>query len=157
MSHHVIEFDQECKSCGATGLYVGCAEHDGLAVVCSTCKGTGKHHVKIEFDDFEGRKKKNVKWVLEGNPGIVVGLKGKDSSYRFEDFGGQSYTDWLADRSFPAASEMRQFTCPAWWYQSADYDKKPKWSECDGWGCFSDCWHFRNKEKCWQRFDKEAS
>ena len=49
---HVIEFDEKCKSCKGTGLYVGLAERDGAAVVCHTCKGTGKHHVRIEYDDF---------------------------------------------------------------------------------------------------------
>lgn len=51
--------------------------------------------------------------------------------------------------------KMRKFTCPAWWYQSVDYEKKPDWEECIGMGSFSNCKHFKNKDFCWERFDKE--
>ena len=51
----VIEFDEKCKSCKGTGIYVGMAERDGAGIVCHTCKGTGCHHVKFEYEDFEGK------------------------------------------------------------------------------------------------------
>jgi hypothetical protein len=51
---------------------------------------------------------------------------------------------------------MRKYTCPAWWYQSADYKKKPNWKECLACGSFSSCKHFSIKQNCWDRFDKES-
>lgn len=42
MSEHIIKIECECNACKGTGLYVGMAERDGAAVVCYTCKGTGK-------------------------------------------------------------------------------------------------------------------
>ena len=154
MAHHVIHFDHQCKSCNATGLYVGLAECDGSAVVCHTCRGTGEQHVTIEYDDFEGRAvRSGVTRVFQVNPGIVIGT-GKDNRYSLSDFGGMSYHEWLQSKPFPKGSENRAFTCPAWWYQAADYKKKPNWDEC-GWGAFSACPHFKNKDKCWHRWDQE--
>ena len=151
---HVVEFDEKCKSCGGTGLYVGIGERNGAAVVCHTCNGTGKHHFKYEYEDVEGRKKNDeVERVYEANVGIGIG---KGNNYSLEDFGGMPYKDWLKGKSFPPKSEMRRFVCPTWWYQSVDYDKKPHWKECH-WGGFSECPHFHNKNKCWERWDKEFS
>lgn len=155
MSHHKIEYDCQCKACKGTGLYVGLAEHDGFAVVCHRCDGTGKRHEIIEYDDFDGKeKRKGVIKVLETNPGIVAGVN-PEQGFTLENFGGMPYEDWLKGKPFPARSEMRQFTCPAWWYQSADYEKKPDWDWCRACGSFSGCKHFATKEKCWERFDKE--
>lgn len=153
MAHHTIEFDEACKSCKATGIYVGLAERDGSGVVCSTCRGTGKHHVVIEYDDFEGRHRHPaVRHVVEVNPGICIGRAG--GKYRLSDFGGMPYEEWLMGRPFPTGSENRAFTCPAWWYQTADYRLKPNWNEC-GQGAFSACPSFPSKAQCWTRFDAE--
>lgn len=147
-----IEFDEECPDCSGTGLYSGMGERDGGAVVCSTCDGSGKHHFIHEYESFEVRKTKpGIEWVIEVNPGIGVG---KGNGYKLSDFGGQSYTDWVSGKPFPKGSEMRRFVCPAWWYQSANYKLKPNWKEC-GWGSFSECDNFKNKSKCWDRWDKE--
>jgi len=162
MSHHIIEYDCQCDECKGTGLYVGFAEKNGFAVVCHSCKGTGKTHKKIEYDDFDGRKdREGIKRVLQTNPGIGIGLgqmNQKDSTFPsftgIESFGGLNYEDWKAGKKFVKGTEMREFTCPAWWYQGADYDKKPSWKEC-GYGCFSGCENFKHKDKCWERFDKE--
>ncbi len=152
----VVEFDYACQSCKATGLYVGMAERDGAAVVCHTCKGTGKAHFKFEYDEFQGRKRNPaVEQVYQINPGIFIG-KGKKGEYQLPDFGGMPYGEWLKDKPFTAGMENRAFTCPAWWYQSADYKKKPKWEECGNWGgSFSDCESFKTKELCWKRWDAE--
>ena len=157
MSHHKIEYDEACKSCKATGLYVGMAERDGAAVVCHTCKGTGKHHVVIEYDDFEGRViRDDVARVYQVNPGIVIGTRQKYApDLNLADFGGMPYEEWQAGKEFPEKSENRAYTCPAWWYQSADYDKKPEWKECLGCVAFSSCRNFPNKARCWERFDAE--
>lgn len=146
-----IEFDEVCVSCGGTGLYKGMGERDGYAVVCSTCKGTGCHHFAHEYEEFTERKPRtDIHTVLQCNPGI--GVCGSDKR-----FGGMPYTDWAAGKPFEIGMEMREFTCPAWWYQSADYDKMPDWDECIKWGSFSNCEHFKNKKRCWERFDKEAA
>ena len=149
---HVIGFDEKCKSCKGTGLYVGMGERDCTAVVCHTCKGSGKHHFKYEYEDFDTRiKRDKVEKVYEVNAGIGIG---KGNNYSLEDFGGMPYKDWLEGKPFPPKSEMRRFVCPAWWYQSTDYDKKPNWKEC-GYGSFSECPSFHAKDKCWERWDKE--
>jgi hypothetical protein len=152
---HIVEFDQKCKSCNGSGLYVGLAERDGAAVICHTCKGEGFHHTKIIYEDFVGLKQhKDIVRVFEVNPGICLGI-GKNGKFNLSDFGGMPYQDWLNGKQFERGMENRKFTCPAWWYQSANYKLKPNWDECLGCGCFSECEHFGNKAKCWERFDKE--
>lgn len=154
MAHNIIEYDCICTSCEGTGLYKGFGERDGFAVVCYRCKGTGKRHEKIEYDDpLKKRKTRtDIIRVLQANPGIGVGIS-KERGLTLESFGGMPYIDWQKGLSFPLKSEMRNYTCPAWWYQSADYDKKPDWDECMLGGMFSHCDHFGNKHLCWAKFD----
>ena len=153
MAEHIIEFDQECESCGGTGLYVGFGESDGAAIVCHTCRGSGHHLRRIVYKDFRFRTRKpGVERVFLVNPGIGIGVGG---GYVFEDFGGMSYQNWLAGLPFPRGSEMRRFTCPAWWYQTADYDLKPNWNECNTMNSFSACSHFPDRATCWARWDVE--
>ncbi len=154
---NIIEFDCECESCHGTGIFSGMGEGPGFGVVCHTCEGSGKAHRKIEYRDFEGRKALNdLHRVLETNPGIGLGLD-KERGLTLESFGGMGYHEWLEGQPFPPKSEMRQFTCPAWWYQSANYSRKPDWDSCRPRGIFSSCDHFPHKEECWERFDKENS
>lgn len=153
-----IEFDEKCKSCGGTGLYSGMGESPECAVVCSKCKGTGCFHFVYEYEYFKGRiPSPKIKHVYETNPGIKVGDGG---GYKFKDFGGMPYKDWNEGKPFVPGMENRQFTCPAWWYQSTNYDLKPDWNDehrsCKGWGgSFSQCAYFEQKEGCWERWDKE--
>ena len=158
MSHHTIEFDQECKACTGSGLYKGMGERDGFAVVCHTCKGKGHHETVIEYDDFISLKRlggvSGIKRIVQVNPGICLGT-GNDG-LTHESFGGMSYDDWLSGKPFVDGMENRDFTCPAWWYQSADSDRKPSWDECGFGGSFSGCKHFGTKGKCWERFDTES-
>lgn len=159
MSDHKMTVDAACESCKATGLYVGIAERNGSAVVCGHCNGRGKQTLTFQWDDFKGRKRrKDVKRVVQCNPGIGIGEGTKDDgiTLKLEDFGGMTYDDWVAGKKFPPGSEMRAFTCPAWWYQTADYKRKPDWDECIGIGSFSQCKHFKAKSKCWERFDREG-
>jgi hypothetical protein len=153
----VIEFDEQCKDCNGTGLYKGMAERDGAAVVCCTCKGTGCHHFKHTYDEFTGRKSlPGIERVYETNPGICIG---KFNGHTLEQFGGMPYEDWDAGKPFPAGSENREFTCPAWWCQRADYSHKPNWNGCNvslG-ASFSHCPHFCTKEQCWERWDREIA
>jgi len=156
MIKHKIEIDEVCKSCEGTGLYVGLGERDGVGVVCYKCKGTGCYHFVYEYEDFKKRlPRKDIKWVIEYNPGICVGLG--NNRYQFEDFGGMSFVDWKGGKPFQVGMEMRKFVCPAWWYQGVDYSKKPEWDWCNSsWGSsFSDCRYFKAKDKCWEKWDKK--
>jgi hypothetical protein len=151
---HTFSVKAKCGSCGGTGLYVGLGERDGSAVVCHTCKGTGCQTLTLTWDDFTGRvDRPEVRRVVQANPGICVGT---GNGHALADFGGMPADAWRRGEPFPAGSEMRRFTCPAWWYQSADYKKKPDWKEC-GYGAFSACDHFKNKAACWERFDREQA
>ena len=152
---HKIEFDEKCKSCKGTGLYSGMGESPECAIVCSTCKGTGCHHFEYEYEDFiERQNDYKIKWVYEVNPGIKVG---NGNGFDFKDFGGMSYDEWLKGNKFKRGMENRQYTCPAWWYQSADYKQKPNWEECIGIGSFSSCKNYVNKQACWEKFDRIAN
>lgn len=157
--HHRIEYSCKCHTCEGTGLYVGLSERDGFSVVCYKCKGKGQLNVVTEWDDFTGRVvKSDVVTVLEINPGVVVGLKGKgDWKLTHQSFGGMSYEDWYKGQSFPECSENRSFTCPAWWYQNVKYKKKLGWRECCGVISFSSCDNFETKAACWARFDTEQA
>jgi hypothetical protein len=150
-----IEIDEKCKSCNGTGLYVGMAERDGAAIVCSTCKGTGCHKFKHEYEDFICKDERGgVRRVYQTNPGICIG---EANGYLLEDFGGMSVKEWLVGFPFERGMENRRFTCPCWWYQSADYKLKPNWKECgESLGrSFSHCPKFVAKAGCWTRFDRE--
>lgn len=158
-----IRIEHECESCDGTGLYRGFAECEKVAVVCSRCKGEGKAVFEQTFKTFLGKKKrKGVDRVFQCNPGVGIGVvqanhKTGEAAVKLEDFGGISYKDWAASKGFPQGSEMRRFVCPAWWYQSADSTKMPEWKECEWGQIFSDCKHFKDKSKCWERFDKEQA
>jgi len=150
----VIEFDKICQSCDGTGIYVGLAERDGAGVVCYSCKGSGCVSVHIEYEPFLKRSPRDdVKHVYEVNPGICIGT-GK-GQYKLSDFGGIPLMDWASGKQFGLQTENRLFTCPAWWYQSADYKKKPNWDTCLGIGAFSGCDNYHKKSECWKRFDNE--
>ena len=149
-----IEFQKECESCHGTGLYRGIGERDGAAVVCHTCKGTGCCQISLEYTPFMARKNTNgVKRVFQVNVGVGIG---EGNGHTLEGFGGISYKDWKNEQVFPRGSEMRKYTCPAWWYQGADYNRKPDWDECNCLGStFSKCSRFNTKDVCWERFDQE--
>lgn len=148
----ITKIERECQSCGATGLYTGMGERNGIAVECHTCKGSGKEVVEVRWKPFTMRKdKRGIKQVLQTNPGICAAPGVVP--------GGIPYEEWKAGKGFPKrGAEMRQHTCPAWWYQSADYERKPDWDECRATlgASFSSCPSFKNKSKCWERFDREG-
>lgn len=154
-----IELKIKCQSCGGSGVFIGMAERDGIAVVCNTCKGTGCFNYAFEYEDFvERENKRGIKHILRTNPGICVGTEGKEGKeYKFEDFGGISYSEWkeLKDpTNFPKNTEMRNFTCPKWWCQCAG--KEYKNENCHFGGYFSDCKYFSSKELCWKDYDEKC-
>lgn len=142
-----ISLDIECPSCSGTGLYRGFAEGKGVAVVCRTCNGTGCQKFTKTYKPFSGGRihVTGIKRVFECNVGICLGVASQ---------GGLTYEEWLAGKEF---TEQRNTVCPAWYYQTADYNKKPNWKECSGCGSFPSCKNFATKHKCWERFDKEHS
>lgn len=146
-----IEYECECESCKGTGIYVGFGEGDGVGVVCTKCKGKGWKKVVIEYKETNKQRKDrfDIEKVIESNPGIKVGLS--------LDIGGITYEEWKNGKKFEIGTEMRKYTCPSWWFQIVDYKKKPNWKECNILGKFSSCKHFGNKEKCWEKFDRENS
>lgn len=151
-----LSFDTECSACNGTGLYIGLAERSGAAVVCKKCKGTGCHVHSFEYIPFEGKKEPNkeIKRVYQTNPGIVIGTI--DGLIKLEDFGGISVEEWQSGKEFSPGTEDRKHTCPCWFYQNADYNKKPNWKECNSFnGSFSSCKLFCCKKMCWERWDKE--
>ena len=147
---HIWKQKAKCDSCDGTGIYRGLGEKRMVGVVCHNCRGTGCREIKIEWEDFDGRiKEDDIKRVVEINPGIIINADPK--------FGGMPYEDWLQGKPFPPKSEDREYCCPAWWYQSANYKLKPDWDWCRealGMG-FSSCPHFKKKGPCWERWDKE--
>ena len=58
------------------------------------------------------------------------------------------------EREMLRGSEDRKSTCPAWWFQRADYGLKPRWDECKL-GSFTACPSFKDKGACWARWDRE--
>lgn len=148
---NTISYTCACSDCAASGLYQGMCERDGAAVVCRTCRGTGRREIHVSYLPFLGRRSADgVVRVYQVNPGIVVDGLGTVP-------GGCSREEWEQDQSAPArvGAEMRGHTCPAWWYQSADYKRKPAWPECIGSRSFCDCPHFPAKAGCWERWDRE--
>ena len=155
MAKKRIVIDEKCPACNGTGIFVGMAEKDGAGVVCHKCNGTGCFRFVHEYEEFEKREERiGIRRVFETNPGIMIG---ENEHLGLKDFGGVSYRDWLDGKPFPDKSEMRKFTCPAWWYQCVHNYLRPHWDECYSalGGRYSDCKHFADKEKCWERFDKE--
>lgn len=147
-----IEWVQQCDSCQGTGLYVGFSR-GGAAVVCTTCKGTGKQRNSVAYQEFTGRKKKEgVTRVYASSCGICLHPEVVP--------GGVSLDQWeeVPPSVKEHGTEIREHTCPAWYYQTVDDAQQPKWKECErSWGRrFSQCEHFGEKDKCWKRFDREA-
>lgn len=63
----VITIKCECTDCEGTGLYVGLTCHDGAAMVCRSCKGTGC--VEFSYTPFTSRKRKEgIKRIFEAVP-----------------------------------------------------------------------------------------
>ncbi len=77
MASRDVDVDVECRSCDATGLYLGSADPEGVATVCSSCKGTGG--VTITCRPFRGRR------ACEGVDGVLPS-HGVGNSMTYEEF-----------------------------------------------------------------------
>jgi hypothetical protein len=148
----------ECDSCNGTGLYCGMAERKGSAVVCSTCKGTGKVEFKGTFKKFKTRKRRSgIKRVFETAGGY--GICGEDVTttegvtIHFSRFGA-SYDDWLNGEK-PAPIE--ELHCPyqhtGQELQSDDVNNLYK-TRCDKGlslgGMITNCKCRKDMAKCWR-------
>jgi len=105
----------------------------------------------FEYEEFAGRQKRDgVTHVFRVNPGICA-----DAGVIVK--GGVPIAEWEANPLSvnQIGKEMRAHTCPAWWYQSAEYALKPQWNECRVGGVFSQCRYFASKESCWDKWDME--
>ena len=146
---NTIRWTQECHACNGTGLYVGAAERDGAAVICSVCKGTGRLEREISYMPFTGRRKREgVERVFATSAGMFIDptIGGGATLEEFEE---------NPETASEPGREPRDHVCPAWWYQTVDYERKPDWKECWGVGSFRDCSRFSAKAECWRRWDAE--
>ena len=148
---HTVSWVQECYYCKGTGIYVGLSEHNGAAVVCNRCKGTGRQEKTYSYKDFTGRKiRDGVTRVFASSCGFVI-EPGSITP------GGVPYGDWQIDSEavYRPDAELRVQTCPAQWQQEIG-KPMPRWKECILPGQnFSECPSFKLKKKCWERWDAE--
>ena len=68
MQKHLIV---QCNSCSGTGVYSGFAEPRGVGVVCLNCNGSGK--MRLEYTEFEGRKKRSGINTVRRSAGSFIG------------------------------------------------------------------------------------
>ena len=147
-----IEMEIECQDCEGTGIYVGMAEKEGAAVVCTKCKGSGKYLYKFKYNEFTGRKKrKDVNRVYLNGYGYVI----IPHDIYFENIGridmskeGVSYQEFLNGK---IPKHIEKLACPMQADQGACHDIKGFTDKCN-WGRLSNCEHQKTKEECWKRF-----
>lgn len=71
MNDNQVTIETECKDCGATGVYHGYAEPEGVGVICYKCDGTGK--IDLTYIPFTGRKKRSdIRNVIRHSPNEVT-------------------------------------------------------------------------------------
>ena len=146
----------QCKSCGGTGLYQGMGETDGAAVVCHTCKGTGK--TEFTYKEFTGKKvKEGVERVYKGSFGYCIGTKDittdKGQLIRFSKF-GCTYQEWLNGKT-PRYIEDLQ--CP-YICENRGMGNEPcsRCKEgCQSFGSISNCTFYSDKAKCWEEYNEK--
>lgn len=81
----------ECHSCGGSGVYVGIAELDGAAVICSNCHGRGRtEDPDLLPSNYQRKVRAGVKTVSQAHSGycLAPGV----------DLGAVSYEDFLAGK-----------------------------------------------------------
>ena len=151
----VIEI--QCPHCNGEGLYVGMAERDGAAVICSYCKGTGKS--EYYYTEFTGRKiNPKITRVFKTGQAYIIAGKGKvtlDNGYfiNFEKE-GVSYEEW---RNGKEPKHIRNMGCPMCADQSQCHDLEGFTDVCynlnGGWiGSFTRCKQYKCLHECWDRF-----
>lgn len=140
----------ECSACKGTGLYVGMAEREGTAVLCATCKGSGR--CDVTYTPWSGvrRPREGVRRVFASNCGVVLGHVVP---------GGISHDEWeRGGDPRRSGAEPRPYVCPGQWAQNALHERPP-FPECSkGIGlAWSACPHYPAKSECWRRFDAQRN
>jgi len=170
----VFEADIECRSCGGTGLYQGMSERNGAAVVCYSCKGTGKERYRMSYTLFTERKiKDGVRRVFKNSAGYchdaddVTTPEGVLIPF---SFCGADYADWLAGAE---PKPVKTLYCPYQWtgqaMQSSDHEDyefhQRLCANVEGRYCgmaLDECPKYDKKSECWDFYEeirgrKEAS
>ena len=155
------ELDIQCKSCSGTGLYVGMAEKDGCAVVCTTCKGRGGHI--LTYTPYTGRKlRADIMRVFKRGCGYVQSCNDvltKDGVLIKFSEGGATYKDWLEGVPLKPVKELY---CPYMWegqdMQCSDHPEHDMYmARCrDGLRIGEDinkCKHYSDKKQCWDMYE----
>ena len=146
----------ECGSCQGTGLYKGMSERDNCAVVCYSCKGTGK--VDFTYNEFEGRKRRtDIKRVFKKSCGYIhsdqdtITREGKE--IKFTE-GGCTYEEWLNGVD---PKPVKSLYCPYIWDNKGAGNEPLKdcREHCKGFGSISDCEIYHQKEECWAKLESK--
>jgi len=150
-----IELSIQCKSCGGTGVYVGMAEHEGAAVVCTTCNGTGEQAYKFEYTPFAGRQVRGgVERVYVSGMGYCIAPK----KLTFDNIGeidmsreGVSYNEFWNGKM---PGHVEKLGCPMLADQGACDKIDGFTSECTH-GSLRHCSMQQDKAECWKRFHEQ--
>lgn len=157
-----IDIEIQCSSCTGTGLYVGRTERDGAAVVCHTCKGTGKSKFVGTFPKFKGRiVRKDVKRVFSSAGGYVISVGDvmiEDGRVIQFSTSGVDYREWLKGGK-PKPLEPLHCPCQHTGQSIRDLNHPAHklWEErCSGanllGASISTCKLRPDKKTCWKRY-----
>lgn len=72
MSTKTVTVQVECDACKATGIYRGCAEPQGVGVICQKCDGSGS--TTITYTPFDRRKLRNDISTVQYSRGSLIAL-----------------------------------------------------------------------------------
>jgi len=155
----------KCQSCEGTGLYVGMAEGNGVAVVCYKCNGTGCQNYSFVYEPFVKRKiRKDIKRVFKKSCGYghgsEDGVTPEGKKIKFSE-GGVSYEEWLKGEK---PKPVKDLYCPYLWtsqsMQDSDHSKYKMYKEhCNkhlNWGSITNCPMYNKKEKCWEIYGEDT-
>ena len=149
-----IDIFIECKSCGGSGLYKGMCERDKCAVVCTTCKGTGKQRYIMEYEPFIKRKiRGDVERVFGNTCGFVHG----DEDYTEDNGnviefskGGVAYDEWLnGTEPLP----MEKLYCPKMW-TGQEWNSPTCQKNCRPGRSIYNCPMHKSMGQCWKEYKK---
>lgn len=142
-----ISVQAVCNACGGTGLYIGMAERDGVAVVCSTCNGSGAMTVRYTPFKRQLPAPASVTSVHVAR-GYVLGDKHPACD------GGLPIEQWKQGVIVPADEKLY---CP-YLYTHQDWCAHPRDPENNHnnapmlWGRIDECPYWIEKDECWKRF-----
>jgi hypothetical protein len=150
----------ECPACRGAGVYVGMAERGGAALVCYKCKGTGAYQLKIEYEEFTGRKERpGVKRVYLSGYGYVIAPKKLDIRNIGEvdlSLEGVRYEDFINGKT---PEHIETLACPMLADQSACHAIKGFTDGCEKLHGgtllglrLTSCNYYPNRSECWKRF-----